>query len=163
MRLWKASSSTSPVSDMRPTNMPKPWRMSTMPTACSALSASRTELRLMLSSSISSDSVGSGSPAPSRRERMICLTVSWTSTARLGRADGAVTVVMRVPWVRRLVAVSRSPGIAGRYGRTSRPAGGGTSYDAGRPAGLTPSIAGKCSDEHLRHLQVILDRDWDGP
>ncbi|MFD0470725.1 hypothetical protein ACFQ0B_22320 [Nonomuraea thailandensis] len=66
MRLWKVSSSTSPARDMRPTNMPKPWRISTMPTACRAFSASRTELRLTRSSSMSSDSVGRSRPPPAR-------------------------------------------------------------------------------------------------
>ncbi|OLT12589.1 hypothetical protein BJF79_21920 [Actinomadura sp. CNU-125] len=85
MRAWKVSSSTSAPSDMRPTYMPKPCRISTMPTAWRALRASRSELRLTSSSSTSSNSVGIGSPTARPRSRMSCLTRCCTSSVRLLR------------------------------------------------------------------------------
>ena len=47
-----------------------PWRVSTMPAACSLEMASRTTVRLTPNSAITSASVGSLSPAPAGRRRM---------------------------------------------------------------------------------------------
>ena len=49
-------------SEALPTNVPKPCRISTMPSACSARTASRTLLRLAPSRSMSCGSVGMGAP-----------------------------------------------------------------------------------------------------